>query len=520
MHAQSEEIYEVCKVTERIFVLHPKFARANFYSQQLRVLALVEALERKKHLAAGGRNCAIVGRGIAGLTAAAALLTRGAPVVTIDRNDAPMADYARVIHREIHPNIILWPFQKLRSMTDLPFLNWSINTASGVRSDVVRQWDESFRAFVPAVTGEVENIRDNGRVALITLKSGEIIEKNLVVVACGWKLEDPAEAINLTRYWSARDFERGATVTISGTGDGGLIDAATQFFGPNAVAAARTLAYALEDSPAREEIIAAEGSAAALLIAGKRDQAFERLNQYYGTLHLEPRVTEAVTFPPNEHISVRVIFDRPSPYSPTVAPINKVMIAYCKQRFPSSISIEPGSLTIVPPYTAGVLTTAAGGTSDVSADGLLIRHGAGHAAYDMFVSPERDRLDVNERSHAETLLNVLEDRYDERLFKTKPKRKLVKTAADGKAFFQEVAQRAEQMMTYLKHPARAQPVKSPASRRSLHGGKNAKALWKIELRVIGALPAHLRPIFPLKAQGVNIALSESDRLRFSSRSAR
>ena len=177
-----QDIYDVCKVSERIFVLHPKFRRANFYSQQLRALSLVEGLKENGHLEVGNRSYAVIGRGIAGLTTSAALATLGANVTCVDRAGGTMETYRNVIHRELHPNIIFWPFQPLRPMTNLPFLNWSCNSAAVVRSQILEQWDETFAPIVESVDEEVEQLSERATGVALRFTSGTELNCDVVIV--------------------------------------------------------------------------------------------------------------------------------------------------------------------------------------------------------------------------------------------------------------------------------------------------------------------------------------------------
>lgn len=68
------DVFDACRLSDRLFVLNPNFKRANFYSQQLRCLALVREMFRRAVLGPpNGIRIVVVGAGISGMTASAAV---------------------------------------------------------------------------------------------------------------------------------------------------------------------------------------------------------------------------------------------------------------------------------------------------------------------------------------------------------------------------------------------------------------------------------------------------------------
>ena len=252
----SEDIYHACKVSDRLFILHPEFKRNNFYSQQLRVLGLVEAMVRHGDLDEGARNVAVVGAGVAGLTAAAALMTVNAQTTLIDRDD-PLDAYRDATHRELHPNIIFWPFVELRAITDLPFLNWVCGPASEVRTRILDQWNRHFQDHAePMIKATVTAFEEIGSEIHIHCKDRKNpIRRHRAIVCMGYEKDHDALEIGCPQYWGTppQREDQGAVI-VSGIGDGGLIDVAYQFYGTESVAVSRVLAYCLNGKPLKDDI--------------------------------------------------------------------------------------------------------------------------------------------------------------------------------------------------------------------------------------------------------------------------
>jgi FAD binding domain len=117
----------------------------NFASQQIRAFLLTRVLDEQKKIA--GKEVAVIGAGLAGLTAAISCLYRGArKVALIDRNHELMALQRGTTHRYVHPYIYRWPKKDAEaSRTGFPVLNWSEGTADSIRAQFL---DELHRLFV------------------------------------------------------------------------------------------------------------------------------------------------------------------------------------------------------------------------------------------------------------------------------------------------------------------------------------------------------------------------------------
>jgi hypothetical protein len=105
---------------------------------------LIWALEKTGKLGPG-KKLAIIGGGLAGVTAATAALLRSADVTLIEKNSQVLQLQNKNTTRFIHPHLYDWPNRistRLSDETDLPCLNWTAAYAGQVINRVERQWIE------------------------------------------------------------------------------------------------------------------------------------------------------------------------------------------------------------------------------------------------------------------------------------------------------------------------------------------------------------------------------------------
>ena len=127
------------------------------YSQQIRAFNLIWALVQrsildcKPNAAAPDRvkrkraTIAIVGGGFAGLTAAAALIKKGADadITIFEQRDTLLPLQHGSDTRWLHPRIYNWPADGSESaVADLPILNWTAARASDVAAQILLEWRE------------------------------------------------------------------------------------------------------------------------------------------------------------------------------------------------------------------------------------------------------------------------------------------------------------------------------------------------------------------------------------------
>jgi hypothetical protein len=216
--------------------------RVTFYSQQVRALNLVDAL-CKSGVVCEGDEVAVVGAGVAGLTAAAGLALRGIAVRLFEERASPSRREGRMplqqntIKRAVHPHIYDWPKQgAARAEAGLPLLDWKAASAQEVVGEIDRQFmalheslrrsDRSPRIHLNAhaTPGLSPRLGPRGSVELIEEAGDSVGSFQAVVFAVGFGLERGHS------YWSddgTGDFESLSGRRkwfVSGTGDGALID--------------------------------------------------------------------------------------------------------------------------------------------------------------------------------------------------------------------------------------------------------------------------------------------------------
>lgn len=218
------------------YCLGPFARRVSFIAQQYRALNLVWALHRRGEFTATDR-VAVIGGGLAGMTAAVAFLAHGCEVHLFERQRL-MSRQRETEHRMVHPSINLWPLQDLRATTELPFLEWHVGRCHDVTAQLLDQFRKienanrpRLEAFEDCDVSEVLVVNERG------LKVRHAPEKvrdpiyNLVLLTVGFGVEKSHAGFDPVDYWrvdgleASRDTDRSATFVVSGCGDGGLIDA-------------------------------------------------------------------------------------------------------------------------------------------------------------------------------------------------------------------------------------------------------------------------------------------------------
>lgn len=489
--AYSEDVYAACRVSPRVFVLNPAFKRANFYFQQLRCLALVRELFRRGDLKDW---LIVVGGGVAGLTTAAAGLTGNATVTLIEENEKLLDQYREANHRELHPNISAWPFQELRAMTNLPFLNWTCAQAPTVVRQILDQWNEDFAPKVTSVHDRAIELAETTEGVEVICRDGARPKGDIAVVTAGWARERPVSeggSIRGVSYWTQQSFEPPDEVTVTGSGDGGLIDSAYQTFGPQTVAASRILAYLLHKKPHKTRIQDAENEALKLYDAGHTAQAYEFLKAFYDKFNLEDedsrRLLELKRYRP---LRTRLYHREPTPFSPVTAPINKVLLATLTRAPGGAVRTEKAELEEL--SDASVVATTAAGRIPVDKMRLIVRHGAESAAWPLLSAAQRGTL---ESASKVTLAEMVPDNFDREFFHLKAARPLAASPSNKpKRFYERVSAHIKDMLYYMS--GRHLPLK-----------RIRDSDW--EVTASGNLKRLLEPLFPITADAVTVRLTES-----------
>ncbi|WP_158670874.1 NAD(P)-binding protein [Bradyrhizobium guangdongense] len=237
-------------ISDGVYVLGSLERGVTVYKQQVRAHNLLWALgeiNRGKR----AKRVAIIGAGIAGLTAAAAALVvlDSAKVTLFERRWDYCPLQSGSDNRWLHPRIYDWPVEGSRAPSaSLPILNWS----EGRASDVVKQITARFGAIgtanadrlrifvgvnhlkVTSATRAIEWIGTSAKAKAGALElsdsEGSFEDFDIVILASGFGLERRHPIYGSNSYW--RNDQRGQpildgsrqTVIVSGYGDGALVD--------------------------------------------------------------------------------------------------------------------------------------------------------------------------------------------------------------------------------------------------------------------------------------------------------
>src|SRR5215472_2348268 len=142
----SNEVLEQFRLVDGIYLVGIFEPNLTIYSQQVRALNLVWSLvqsEAEETL----QSVAVIGAGFAGLTAAAGLLQKGVPHVSLFEKRATLLPLQQGSDaRWVHPQIYDWPNDGSELPTAaLPLLNWNAGRASDAVVEVLTQWADLTR---------------------------------------------------------------------------------------------------------------------------------------------------------------------------------------------------------------------------------------------------------------------------------------------------------------------------------------------------------------------------------------
>ena len=239
---RSTRVIDLMAVPNHDFVYYigARARHVSFWAQQNRALNLAWALS-KEGLLGPGKRCAVIGGGLAGMTAAVGAFALEASVVLFERRHRLMHLQQENQQRYLHPRIIEWPARgSVQRSSEHPCLQWSAGLATDVVDVLLDQW----KRLEPNKNDRLE-VRTNHDLVSISFfegkpflryrnAEGNIAEErfDVVIVAVGFGLERNAPSISRQSYWDNDNLTRAVlrppiprTYLISGAGDGGLIDA-------------------------------------------------------------------------------------------------------------------------------------------------------------------------------------------------------------------------------------------------------------------------------------------------------
>jgi hypothetical protein len=233
------EIVSAARVpgTQRVFVLGCFEKRVTVYSQQIRALNLVDGILSENLVRPNGK-VAIVGGGVAGMTAAVALAKAAPDLKQLDLFESRTRVLAlqHGSSRFLHPHFYDWPAAGSDGPdAGLPIMNWQAGPA-GVVADTLR--DEFERVTRCSVLRShlglsVTALQPNsfGLVRVLT-SDGSAINRiyDAVILAIGFGLERCMDG-ETPPYWTPSGLAGpilapivNPVIFISGNGDGGLVD--------------------------------------------------------------------------------------------------------------------------------------------------------------------------------------------------------------------------------------------------------------------------------------------------------
>jgi hypothetical protein len=247
------EYLDVTSLTDAIFLIGQLDSGVTIFNQQIRALNLIWALDRAGKLRPGSA-IAVVGGGIAGLTAAMALRTifsltaDSLPrTVTLFEKRSVLCPLQRgCATRWVHPHIYLWPEEgSTNPSAGLPVMNWRAGRASDVAATIVTEWErgptnkpvnvEQWRNLrylrIDHMGREIEWVGEEYKDGATSPEvRGDKRRFDIIILAIGFGNERGGSKRRAVSYWSNETYgqpdllSRRLRYLVSGTGDGGLID--------------------------------------------------------------------------------------------------------------------------------------------------------------------------------------------------------------------------------------------------------------------------------------------------------
>jgi hypothetical protein len=230
----ADQIVEAATVPQKhgLYCLGPFPRRVSFSAQQYRALNLVWAL-REQDCFEPGAEVAIIGAGLAGLTAAAGFVGYGCKVDVYEEAAIAMARQRDTYHRMVHPSVNRWPSDQLTYTTELPVMEWYASPCSRIAENISVQFDNLAKQvkFIPQT--EVTDIVTVATDRLLLKSKPPVPQRrsyDLVLVAIGFGEETSSGPFPPVDYWnpdtleSSRHQNAATNYIVSGSGDGGLID--------------------------------------------------------------------------------------------------------------------------------------------------------------------------------------------------------------------------------------------------------------------------------------------------------
>ncbi|QKK27035.1 ABC-three component system protein [Rhizobium hidalgonense] len=260
--------------THSVLVLGSFERRVTVYSQQVRALNLVDAIIQRG-LARPTGQVAIIGGGVAGITAAVALskVIPNAKAIDLFEAQPNVLSLQRNSQRYLHPHFYDWPSAGSENEgAGLPIMNWTAGPAGQIAEVLKAQFEEATRnSILNLLSGRrVRQIKPSSLAGARVIVEGDTSIGRIydvVILAIGFGLEAHI-AMETLSYWTPSPLA-GAINTnvanpllfISGNGDGGLVDFIMAAFDALEHQAICEFLMSLNLGPALDELRAIEDEA-------------------------------------------------------------------------------------------------------------------------------------------------------------------------------------------------------------------------------------------------------------------
>lgn len=362
--------------------------RVTVLAQQIRALSLVSELFRR---GPADQEVAVVGAGVAGLTAAAGAAILKCKVTLFERKEQPLHLLVGNHTRTLHPHIYKWPNMPEGDPADagLPILNWRQGIAGNVAEQLLASWRE-----IRSTLDDRYKIKDYYNVKNLTIHKPSAKNPKLtiswhslksktdsfdhVILAVGYGVERTFPPLPSRSYWRDDDLHqtdpdprrRTRRYLVSGCGDGGLVDALRL-----RIRSFNTWYLDFVMSPAvmrlKDSILELEG----------RAKTSRDITNGYDQLRVPQRVLKE--FRKQLRTDTHVTLNGSDPYPLTIEslPVNRFLVSLLLKE-----GLEYRAGALVPPahpISTGIDIEFDSGSRD-SFDDVIIRHGAERALFTDF----------------------------------------------------------------------------------------------------------------------------------------
>jgi hypothetical protein len=362
------------------YLIGPYGARVSFASQQRRALNTVWAIKADGQWPGMTEPRAVViGGGIAGAMCAIALRAQRCAVHLYEQKTSVMHVQRKASHRFVHPSINFWPEEEnLHPTTEFPFLDWYAADCRTVFRHLRQQWrrfeGRVINTHFEQTASEIKWDRKIQKVR-VKFRSGEETTADLVFVCTGFGQEDDYGDPAQRSYWQEDNLDDEALTTqsrlvVSGTGDGGLIDALRMVY-PGFMEDEILLKYllAVNSESLRTRVQELEEEA--------EDKSGQAKSKFYAEQYKDisqdrdPSAKDLLRSVDGRRFPVRLLGMAASPFEPTSAPIHKMILAHAlKERH---IEYTQGTVRWSPP---GYSIETEAGSSQIEFERMVVRHGS------------------------------------------------------------------------------------------------------------------------------------------------